>query len=156
LSLTIWRIVKRKRESDAFRGEGASQYPGRWNSEGNKIVYTSANLSLAALETFVHMKNQDAIELSVAIRAEIPDNITIESLTETEISLLNWRNDPAPPELAKIGDEWLASKKAAVFCVPSAIIPVENNYLLNPLHPDFSKIIIHPRKFFGFDRRMWK
>lgn len=37
--------------------------------------------------------------------------------------------------LQAIGTEWAKKRSAAALAVPSAVIPVETNYLLNPLHP---------------------
>ena len=60
MTISIWRISKRKYATTAFNGEGARRFGGRWNSKGKSVVYTSATLSLAALETFVHMEIYDA------------------------------------------------------------------------------------------------
>jgi RES domain-containing protein len=40
--------------------------------------------------------------------------------------------------------------------VPSVIAPDERNYLVNPLHPDFSKINFIALKPFGFYSRLKK
>jgi RES domain-containing protein len=34
-------------------------------------------------------------------------------------------------------------------------VPQENNYLLNPRHPDFSKIAVGEPEPFSLDQRMW-
>lgn len=52
----VWRIVREKYAATAFDGEGAYRYGGRWNSQGRRVVYTSATLSLAALEMLVHLQ----------------------------------------------------------------------------------------------------
>jgi RES domain-containing protein len=156
LSLKVWRISDRRHLETAFTGEGASSTGGRWNSKGNRVVYTSATLSLATLEKFVNIKIEHAGNSLVAIDVDIPDLVDIETVTKEKLSLLPWSNYPVLPDLASFGDEWITSGRTAVLCVSSAIIPVENNYLLNPLHPDFSQITIHSEKFFSFDRRMWK
>jgi RES domain-containing protein len=156
LSLKVWRISDRRHLATAFTGEGASQYGGRWNSQGNRVIYTSATLSLATLEKFVHIKIEQTGSSLVAIDVDIPDEVDIETVIKEQLSLLPWYNYPALPDLVSFGDEWITSRRTAVLCVPSGIIPVENNYLLNPLHPDFSKITIHTDKLFSFDRRMWK
>ena len=155
MTTTIWRISKQKYAATAFRGEGAKKFGGRWNSAGNPIVYTSATLSLAALETFVHMEIEDAGNLLVAIRADIPDGIRIKTITQETLPS-NWRDYPAPPELADIGDKWFTSQKTAVIRVPSVVIPIENNYLLNPLHQDFVNIKIYNYEPFILDPRLWK
>lgn len=54
----------------------------------------------------------------------------------------NWQADPIPQSVKKAGDRWIKNQESVILKVPSAIIPVENNYLINPLHPDFEKIVI--------------
>lgn len=155
MSRILWRISKRKYANSAFSGEGARRFGGRWNSRGRSVVYLSDTLSLAALETFVHMEISDADNLLVCIKVEVPDSIAIETISVSQLPS-NWRNLPAPTTLAEIGDKWFDAGQTAILVVPSAIIPVENNYLINPLHPDFSKIQIHPPQAFELDPRMWK
>lgn len=46
--------------------------------------------------------------------------------------------------------------RTAVLCVPSIVVPSEYNYLLNPPHPEFSRIQIAKPEPFAFDPRMWK
>ena len=65
------------------------------------------------------------------------------------LHLLFWLN-------MAIADRWLNEKRTAVLVVPSAVVPQENNYLLNPEHPDFEKIAITTPEPFTFDSRMWK
>lgn len=155
MSTTVWRISKRKYAATAFSGEGSRRSAGRWNSRGTNIVYTSATLSLAALETLVHMEIEDAGNMLVSIQADIPEDVQIDKVEPAQLPS-DWRTIPAPLSLALIGDQWFTSGFPAVLMVPSAIIPVENNYLLNPLHKDFSRIQIHPPEPFVLDPRMWK
>lgn len=68
----------------------------------------------------------------------------------------DWRTYPAPPVLALIGEEWLRESRAPVLSVPSVVIPHERNFVLNPAHPDFSKLMINPFEPFSFEPRMWK
>ena len=155
MSTTVGRISKRKYAATALGGEGSRRSAGRWNSKGTSIVYTSATLSLAALETFVHMEIEDVGNMLVSIQADIPEDVQIDKVEPAQLPS-DWRTIPAPLSLALIGDKWFTSGSTAVLMVPSAIIPVENNYLLNPLHKDFSRIKIHPYVAFVVDRRMWK
>jgi RES domain-containing protein len=155
LKIGIWRISKRKYATTAFNGEGARRFGGRWNSKGKSVVYTSATLSLAALETLVHMEIEDAGNMFAYIRADIPEDIQIDRIDINQLPS-NWRNIPAPPSLAAIGNQWFDSGNTAVLAVPSAVIPIENNYLINPLHRDFSRIQIYDPQSFELDPRMWK
>jgi RES domain-containing protein len=153
--LRLWRICKRKYAPTAFSGEGANRVGGRWNSPGHRIVYTSATLSLAALETFVHMEVEDMGTMLAYVRADVPTEVKIDRL---EISQLpsNWRQIPAPSALADIGNRWFTSGKTAILAVPSAIMPIEYNYLVNPSHPDFAKFILESPQALELDPRLWK
>jgi RES domain-containing protein len=144
-----------RRPHAAFDGEGARLAGGRWNHRGVAVVYTSATLSLAALEYFVNLEFATAPSDLVAIPAGIPDGI---SRTEIGDSALpsNWRAYPAPDRLADIGSAWTASDRSAVLIVPSAVIPTERNYVLNPGHPEFRAIRVGTAEPFTFDPRMWK
>ncbi|MEM1169419.1 MAG: RES family NAD+ phosphorylase [Cyanobacteria bacterium P01_H01_bin.35] len=153
MSLTIWRISHKKYIDIALTGESYNRSRGRWNSKGTALIYTSATLSLATLETLVCMEIENFGNIFVSISVRIPDNFPIKQVDE---SLLphNWRDTPSPEALASIGDKWLTSKTTAVLRVPSAIIPQEYNYLINPLHPDFEKISIASPQPFILDRNI--
>ncbi len=148
----VWRICAKKYQSSAFSGIGGLYVSGRWHPQGHKIVYTAESLALASLEIFVHLES-DNVPL-VAIKAWLPDELEIE---EISLSLLpdNWQDTSAYPILQKMGQDWLNSCRTPILKVPSSIVPVEYNYLLNPQHPEL-KIVLEPPIRFKFDRRMWK
>ncbi|MEI6380333.1 MAG: RES family NAD+ phosphorylase [Cyanobacteriota bacterium ELA615] len=150
--MLIWRLCKQKHQNTAFSGEGGLYTSGRWHPQGWRIVYTAESLALATLEVFVHTES-DKIPL-VAIRARIPNSLAID---EVDIKTLpsNWQEETAYPHLQQIGKKWLEGKQTPILKVPSAIVPVEFNYLLNPLHPDL-KFDLEPPTNFKFDKRMWK
>lgn len=154
-ALLVWRITTARHAERAFDGEGARLYGGRWNHSGTPLVYTSLTLSLCALEYFVHLDPGLAPRSLVAIRAEIPADLRIGSLDARELPP-DWRVYPAPDSLKDLGTAWARGREAAVLSVPSAIIPRERNVLLNPAHPDFGRLRIHPAEPFAFDPRMWK
>jgi RES domain-containing protein len=152
---TVWRITSARYAGSAFDGEGARLYGGRWNHPGTTLVYCSSTLSLAALEYFVHLEPDLAPPSLVAIAADLPPGLPVEVLKIEDLPP-DWRSYPAPDRLKALGTAWARTGRAAVFLVPSSVIPDENNVLLNPRHPDFAKI--HRRKAlpFSFDPRMWK
>jgi len=55
-----------------------------------------------------------------------------------------------------IGDEWMFNRTSAVLRVPSAVVPTEWNYLLNPSHPDFAMVTIGAKQRIKFDPRLIK
>ena len=118
-------------------------------------MYTSATLSLAALEYFVHVDPIDAPGDLVAISAEIPNVL---SRTEIRLEALpsNWRAFPAPEQLAELGAAWVRARTTAILMVPSAVVPRERNFLLNPAHSDFRRIRLGRPEAFSFDPRMWR
>ena len=144
-----WRMVKEKHAATAFLGEGAWLYGGRWNSAGTSVVYTSGSQALAALESLVHL-NPPVIFKYLAIPIEFDD-----ALVEKVAALpADWTEEPPPPATKAIGDLWVKEARSAVLELPSVIILGEPNYLLNPAHPDFQKIIIGKPQPFSFDPRL--
>jgi RES domain-containing protein len=67
-----------------------------------------------------------------------------------------WNSSPVPVLVQHVGDAWIAAAQSAVLEVPSAVIEGETNFLLNPAHPDFSKIVQGHPKPFAFDPRLIK
>lgn len=147
-----WRIVNEKHAASAFSGEGAAKYGGRWNSRGTEIVYASGSMSLAALETLVHLIPPVAIRY-VVFRLEFDDTL----VERVPIGNLppDWKAKPPDHSSMAIGDEWIKQSRSAVLEVPSVIIPGDPNYLLNPSHPDFKKIRIYKPEAFSFDARLF-
>lgn len=66
----------------------------------------------------------------------------------------NWRVYPPPPAARVIGDRWLAEATLPALRVPSALVPHEWNYLLNPLHPEFRRIEISAPEPVPLDPRL--
>jgi RES domain-containing protein len=150
--VTAWRITKRKHARDAFTGEGAREFGGRWNNPGTAIVYTAQSQSAAALEMLVHLDSSDLLQKYVLIGVEFDQSL----IGSVELSALPrfWRSDPSPPEVRSIGDEWILAGSSAVLQVPSALVPGENNFLLNPGHKDFARLCFGKPLAFRFDPRL--
>ena len=149
--LMVWRLSKRKYAETAFSGEGGLYVAGRWTPKGYRAAYTSESLALASLEVFVHAETNN-IPL-VGIRAYLNDPI----VEEVPAGMLptDWQETTAYSQLQGIGERWLKNMTAPILKVPSAIVPMEYNYILNPAHPDW-KLITESAIVFQFDNRMWK
>src|SRR5207302_4097007 len=150
--ISAWRITKRKHAKTAFNGSGARRYGGRWNSPGTAIVYTSETQSLAVLEMLVHLDGPDLLQEYVLIGVEIEESL----VQNLDFSVLprNWRTDPAPLALRKIGDEWAVARSSVALRVPSILVPGESNVLINPVHGDFARFVIGKPLAFSFDPRL--
>lgn len=150
-----WRLIRSSHKKDAFTGEGARLAGGRWNHKDVSIVYTSENLSLAALELFVHLKRKAIKFPLVSFEIEIPDSVPVEEIPRDRLPR-TWREEPPPEATKSIGSDWIKRNASAVLRVPSIIVPVEFNFLLNPFHVDFKKIKIGKPSSFSLDPRMAK
>ena len=150
--MRIWRIVTARHA--AFDGEGCRRYGSRWTPRGLPAVFASATLSLAVLERFVHTDPDLEPPDLVAVPVDIPAAVVVESIAPADLPH-DWRSYPAPPALARIGERWLRDGRTAVLTVPSVVIPIERNYILNPAHAQFARLIPGPAEPFTFDPRMW-
>ena len=134
----LWRIIDRGLVREAFSGQGACDFGGRWNSPGARMVYCSEHPALAALEKLVHIQDLEQLRRSYAwISVVCP-----EELAETLSVRLpkNWTGESARASLRRIGDRWIASRRSLALIVPSVVLPRSSNILLNPLHPAFVQL----------------
>jgi RES domain-containing protein len=150
--ISAWRIVKRKHLKNAFTGEGARLFGGRWNSPGHAVVYTAQSQALAALELLVHLESPELLRHYVALEVQFPGEL-MEEVDHARLPK-NWSAYPPPVRLQEIGDAWIAERRSVVLRVPSAVVPAESNYLLNPAHPDFTRLPIGEPAPFRFDPRL--
>jgi len=152
--MRFWRICRRRYAAEAASGEGARLYGGRWNSRGMRVVYASTSLALAAMETFVNLEPNLHPKDLVSIEGEVPDALEIGRL-ELRALPANWRQT-RDESLRRFGDEWIRAAQTVALLVPSAAVRGERNVLLNPAHPDFSKVKFQEPDPFEFDARMFR
>jgi RES domain-containing protein len=151
MTVTAWRIVKARHAATAFTGEGAARTGGRWNSRGVRMVYASTTLSLAALETLVHLN--PPVQLPYVCFPIELDADGVETVPSADLPP-EWRDEPGPVSTRLLGDRWVAAARTVALRVPSVIIPSEFNILLNPQHPDFGRLTLGPAQPFSFDPRL--
>jgi RES domain-containing protein len=134
-------------------GEGARLNGGRWNPESMAVVYTSATLSLAALEYLVHVDIEDVPGDLVSIEIEVPDD---EARDVVELGVLpeDWNTIDEHPECTAAGAKWVRRGETLILRVPSAVIPWESNFLLNPGHPGLARVNVVATRDFAFDPRL--
>ncbi len=151
--MRVWRICKAEQAATAFAGEGALLYPGRWHHAGTPVVYCSESRALAALEQLVHLHRNRLPPHFVCFGVNVPEDLTIGHV-RTEDLPAEWRRQPGPTELRDVGNRWAESGETVVLQVPSAIVPGEHNFLLNPRHVDFGRLTISDPEPFAFDERL--
>ncbi|HWB26588.1 MAG TPA: RES family NAD+ phosphorylase [Chitinophagaceae bacterium] len=151
--MIVYRIGKTKYAYD-LTGEGARLNGGRWNHKLTPCVYTSESRALALLEYTANV-NIDDIPRALSFTTI---EISLDNILEVKIENLpgNWTASPAPGSTRDFGTTLFKKGDFAVIKIPSAIIPLEYNYLLNPLHSDITKCKILAVHDFVYDVRLKK
>lgn len=150
--MNLWRILDRGLVREAFSGQGACDYGGRWNSPGVRMVYCSEHPALAALEKLVHIQDMEQLRQSYALIAVVCPQALAETLSQPLPR--NWTGEGARPQLRRIGDRWSASRRSLALVVPSVVLPRSSNILVNPLHPAFEQLQIGRPESLDFDPRL--
>ncbi|MDB5806238.1 MAG: hypothetical protein JWN73_3560 [Betaproteobacteria bacterium] len=124
-----------------LKGLGAKTAGGRWNSVGVPMLYTASSIALAVLETVVHLGAGIFPLNRYVIEIEIPDAEFSKQKRPADSDLpAAWNASPASYKSAEFGDAWARAARQLVLAVPSVIVPLERNYLLNPGHPGMAKV----------------
>jgi len=138
---TIWRLEKKRYVDTAFRGQGSLKTGGRWHHRGTQGAYASEHPAVAVLERLVWLERAEAARASDYVL--LPLRLDPAAHLET-IALSDLPEDgdefPHPEATRDIGTRWFGEERSVVLAVPSAIVPIANNYLINPFHPDFHKL----------------
>ena len=130
-------------------GAGAALHGGRWNPPGVAVIYAAGSLALAMLERLVQRRDLGG---TLLVESEVPDNLPWDDLLA----------DPPPgwqalgsPEAAAAGGAWAAAGRAALLRVPSALVPREANWVVNPAHPDAARIRVGAPEPLVWDPRLF-
>lgn len=153
--ISVWRLVRQAYFStpkEAFDGSGAAVAGGRWNRKGTRVTYASSTRSLAVLEILAAVDRRDAPDDYVLARAELNEAhvTTIPSLPA------DWRSPARSGTTVEIGESFVLACKSLALEAPSAIVPQESNYVINPRHPHFADLkIVRSFEPFSFDERLF-
>jgi RES domain-containing protein len=145
----VYRIVSSR--YPANDGNGAAKYGGRWNHKGTPVIYAAESRALCALEILA--SGRELANDYISIPIEVPDDIPRRVLPITELPQ-RWNTAEHGNGTRELGTSWADSKETVVLVVPSAVLPRERNYLINPRHADFSRIAFHDAEPFSFDSRL--
>jgi RES domain-containing protein len=147
--VTVYRVASLRYRVDD--GVGASLYGGRWNHKGTPVIYTAASRALCVLEVLANA--EDLADDYVVVPIEIPNDVPITTIW-VQMLLPDWDRGEPISYTRDIGTGWAKDLTSAVLAVPSAIIAQEQNYILNPRHPDFSNIRFGAPERFYLDTRL--
>jgi len=147
--MRLYRISNRS----GLEGAGGLRASGRWHTKGQPIVYCAANPAAALLEILVHLEIDvgDFPSSFQLLTIDVPEDITMAAV-ESDTLPENWEQDLSTTRA--IGDDWLRRRTTSLLAVPSAIVPDTTNYLLNPSHPDSSRIRIASIATCRLDKRL--
>lgn len=138
--MIVYRVANSKYKEFTLSGIGAEKVGGRWNEIGTRAVYCSENISLALLEYYVHSQNIATLPESISVaKIEIPDTFTIQEIPELSE---NWKQYPYSSETTGLFSGLAKSRDFFGIKVPSTIVPLEFNFVLNPLFKNFGQVEI--------------
>ena len=147
--MRLWRISNHA----SLSGDGGFYAAGRWHSRGRRIVYLADHPASALLEILVHLEvaTEDLPSHYQLLGVEVPEDVATTTVEESELPP-DWRTQH---QLTRArGDGWIAAGTSALLHVPSAIVPEGANCLLNPAHPDATRIDIATARRAAFDPRL--
>ncbi len=147
-------ILRRISNYQTLDGAGGLYVSGRWHTKGHPVIYCTWNPSTALLETLVHMEidAEDRPERFQVLKIEGPDTLSIEKIDTSPLPA-SWIEDIASTQ--NIGDRWLSEKRSLLLEVPSILVPETWNVLVNPLHPEASRLKITRTYEHTFDARFF-
>ena len=150
-TLSCFRIGDPRGAYPIFDATGSTIAPGRWNTPGSPIIYTSEHYSTALLEKLAHGSgrlppNQHYVEIT------IPRGLSYETFSAP--TLPRWDSMPATVSKA-FGEQWCAEKRSVILMAPSVVARLDRNVLINPAHPDFAKIESSLHQPVYWDRRLF-
>lgn len=152
--MQAWRIAKAKRATD-LSGLGAAIEGGRWNDAEVRAVYMGLSAGVCCLETFVHLTVRPIIPMKITV-FELPDDPELYFEPGIEQLPAGWNAMPADRPSMGFGTNWIRDGKQLGLIVPSAVMPLERNIVLNPQHRAIEKIQILDVLDFKYDDRMFK
>ena len=138
--MLIYRIDRKKRQHDTLSGIGAEIYGGRWNLPGTRAVYCAGSMSLAMLEMLVHMDRKHVPNDRIIVKIEVPDEKLIQYHDRKDLPP-HWDRFPYTHASQKVFTDWITLEDAGpVLALPSAVVPEEWNFIINPLHQKMTRI----------------
>jgi len=148
----LWRLSPAYHADKALSGEGSYRRGGRWNPPGIRMVYCADSRSLALVEVLANLRRPAFLQSQpwVMIQVGVPDELVERPARVPD----TWRDTPYTADTQAFGAEWVQAQRSVALRVPSAVVPGEFNYLLNPAHPKFAKIKTGKPEPFRFDPRL--
>lgn len=138
--MQVFRVAHSKYKDFTLSGIGAEKVGGRWNEVGTRAVYCSENIALALLEYYVHSEKISNLPSEILVaRILFPDDFVVKELDNIPEK---WNQNPYTSNTTKVFSELARSRDFFALKVPSIIVGLESNFILNPLYKDFGRVEI--------------
>ena len=147
---TVFRLTTAPTVELAFSGDGAAKLGGRWNSPGDRVIYAADHASLAVLEILVNRIPESKVQTYSLYKINLDSGHVIDLDDMPE----GWQSYPHGLATQVVGSSWIRSKVSLALTVPSAVVPVERNLLINPAHKEWSLNLVEGPFSFPWDPRL--
>lgn len=138
--MVIYRVANVKYKDTTLSGIGAEKIGGRWNEIGTRAVYCSENIALALLEYYVHSENIANLPQHIVVaKIEIPDDFILTELVDLPEQ---WNQYPYSTKTTNVFTALAQDSGFFGLRVPSTLVPLESNIILNPLYRNFGQVEI--------------
>lgn len=149
--MEVFRISKEEFSKSLTSSGNAN----RWNLKGQYVIYAGSSRSLSSLELVVHKGAVKPTFIYKVMVISIADEDYLIKQIKTNELPLNWRSIGAYSDLQIIGSNWYNNRESLILKIPSAIIPLEFNYIINTIHPEFSnKVTLVRKEEYFWDSRL--
>lgn len=150
--MIVYSVANSKYKDSTLSGIGAEKVGGRWNEVGTRAVYCSENISLALLEYYVHSEKISNLPKEILVaKIQFPDEFIIEELEDLPD---RWNQYPYSSKTTKIFTNLAIDRDFFALRVPSTIVGLESNIILNPLYKEFGKVDIPEFIKLPIDKRL--
>lgn len=153
--MPAWRLTRRPFAD--LSGTGGLYAAGRWHARGRPVVYTGLTPAVCLLEFLVNAEAPPDLlpDDYVLMTIDVPPDLPLHRVAEKDLPA-GWRTFDGRAACRDLGDSWLAGGETAGLLVPSAVLPVESNLILNPRHPRAADVRVVSVEPFAFDPRLWR
>jgi RES domain-containing protein len=151
--VSLWRISNYADLS----GVGGLKTSGRWHEKGRHVVYAADHPSSALLEVMVHLEIdfEDLPTTYQLLEIDVPNDVACETVSLADLEKISqgWKDDPKITRGLLL--PWFEQQRTAVVAVPSAIMPVNTNYIINPKHPEAQRLTVVQAARYPHDMRLF-
>ena len=147
----LWRLY-RSAHGPGLDGAGGGFADGRWHSRGARVVYFGSSAAISVLERLAHTDPDllpDDLRLAYF---EFSRTVAEAKVEDRAILSANWIQHETATR--RLGDQWRAEGSSCLLSVPSAVLPEDFNYVLNPEHDDARLLHLIRERPFRFDPRL--